>query len=127
MNDKYYDVVANESKHSGRQAGYIKMDASEILTGKKEHFQLSASARINKIDLVKEITQVQYVDKQTQMLVCADAEFNTVEVPLVYVKDVVAVLEPGDAVTVVKDSENGKIVKCQFSGPIQMKARNLKK
>ena len=127
IGEKYYDVEKCESKHVARQAGFVKMDATEILTGKKEHMQLSANGRVDRVDLEKVSTQVQYVDKPAGVLVVADTDFNPIEVPLVYCQGFQNVLEAGDQVALMKDSENGNLVKCSFSVAVINKQRLAKK
>ena len=124
---RYVEVQSNESKHVARQAGFVKLETSEVLTGKKEFMQFSANGKVHKVDIAKEPTQVQYVDKQAGAVVVADADFNTMEIPVHFFKDVLAFLEPGSAVTVNRDAETGDIVRCQFSSPMVQKARAAKK
>ena len=124
---KYLEILSNESKHVARQAGFVKIEASEVLTGKKEHLQYSANGKVHKVEIAKEQTQVQYVDKASGMVIVADADFNTQEVPVHFFKEVIAFLEPGTQVTINRDSEQGEIVKCQFPGPLVQKARAAKK
>ena len=123
MGEKYYEIEKNESKHVARQAGFIKIDATEILTGKKEHFQLSSNGKVDAVEIVKVPTQVQYIDKPSKMLVLADAEFNTIEVPMALCEHVAAYLEPGMQVTLVRDVENSEVVKCLFPTSVLMQVR----
>ena len=126
IDNKYFEILANESKHVARQAGFIKIEAAEVLTGKKEHLQLSANGKVHKVEMTKENTSVQYIEKQTLFL--AEEAYNTVEVPLSHVPaDIIPYLEPGTSVGLMRDSENGNLVKCQFPSAILMKAKNKQK
>ena len=118
QDDRYLEIEKNESQPVARQAGFIKLETIEILTGKKEYMQLSANGKIHKVDTEKVATQVQYVDRAAGVLVVADAEFNPIEVPLAYVSSYAGFLEAGDACTLVKDSETGSLVKCIFALPV---------
>ena len=124
---KYFDIVSNESKHIARQAGFVKVEATEVLSGKKEYLQFSANGKVHKVDIIKEPTQVQYIDKSSGMVVVADADYNQLEIPIQFFKEVLAFLEPGTQVTVNRDAEQDTIVKCQFPSPLLQKARSASK
>lgn len=125
MGGKYYEVEKIEAKHVARQAGFIKIEAVEILSGKKEHMQLSSNGKIDKVETTRVTTQVQYIDKPTNMVVLADEEFNTIEVSMDHCSHVAAFLEPGTQIMVFKDTETGDVVKCTFPSSVLMKARGV--
>ncbi len=127
VDGRYLEVEKNESKHVARQAGYIKLEALDILTGKVTHMQLSANGKVNKVETVKVPTQVQYVDEAAGVLVVADADFNPVEVPLAYCREFAPFMMAGDTVTLVKDTEEDKLVKCLFSLPILQRSKTMAK
>ena len=124
MNDKYYEVEKSELRHIARQAGFCKVDAFEVLTGKKESMQFSSNGKLEKIETVKINTQVQYVDKSAKVLVLADDQFNTVEVPIDHCDPTyVPHLDAGTTVVLIKDAESGDLVKCLFPSSLMMKAK----
>ena len=127
LDGRYFEVERNESKHVARQAGFIKIEAIDILSGKVQHVQLSASGKVQRVETVKVPTQVQYVDQAAGVVVVADAEFNPVEVPIAYCQNYLQFLEAGDTVTLIKDSEEDKLVKCTFSLPIIQRSKTMKK
>ena len=124
MNDKFYEVEKSELRHIARQAGFCKVDAFEVLTGKKESMQFSSNGKVEKIDTVKINTQVQYVDKASRILVLADEQFNTVEVPIEHCDaSYLPHLDAGTIVVLIKDVESGDLVKCLFPSSLMMKAK----
>ena len=97
------------------------------LTGKKEFMQFSANGKVHKVEIIKELTQVQYIDKTAGMVVVADADFNQLEIPIHFFKEILPFLEPGTQVTINRDAEQYATVKCQFASPLLPKAKGAKK
>ncbi|CAG9480457.1 conserved Plasmodium protein, unknown function [Plasmodium vivax] len=108
-NDKYCEVTEQRQVKQGRLATTNMISFIDLSTLKSSSAKFACQAKVEKIEPVKANVQVQYTDKQKNIVVCLDENYQDIEIPMNLFGISEEHLEPGLQITVFKHDD--KIVK----------------
>ncbi|SBT33785.1 conserved Plasmodium protein, unknown function [Plasmodium ovale wallikeri] len=108
-NDKYCEVTEQRQIKQGRLATTNMISFIDLSTLKSASVKFACQAKVEKIEPVKVNVQIQYTDKQKNVVVCMDENYEDVEIPMSIFGIAEEYLEPGLQVSVFKHED--KIVK----------------
>ncbi|ANQ07327.1 Uncharacterized protein PCOAH_00017870 [Plasmodium coatneyi] len=108
-NDKYCEVTDQRQVKQGRLATTNMISFIDLSTLKSSSAKFACQAKVEKIEPVKSNVQVQYTDKQKNIVVCLDENYEDIEIPMNIFAISEEYLQPGLQITVFKHED--KIVK----------------
>ncbi|CAA9987404.1 conserved Plasmodium protein, unknown function [Plasmodium knowlesi strain H] len=108
-NDKYCEVTDQRQVKQGRLATTNMISFIDLSTLKSSSAKFACQAKVEKIEPVKANVQVQYTDKQKNIVVCLDENYEDIEIPMNIFAISEEYLQPGLQITVFKHED--KIVK----------------
>ncbi|VWU51574.1 conserved protein, unknown function [Hepatocystis sp. ex Piliocolobus tephrosceles] len=108
-NDKYCEVTEQRQIKQGRLATTNMISFIDLSTLKSSSAKFACQAKVEKIEPTKTNVQIQYTDKQKNVVVCLDENYEDIEIPLSMFGIAEEHLEPGFKVSVFKHED--KIVK----------------
>ncbi|CRG96682.1 conserved Plasmodium protein, unknown function [Plasmodium gallinaceum] len=108
-NDKYCEVTEQRQIKQGRLATTNMISYIDLSTLKSASTKFACQAKVEKIEPIKMNVKIQYTDKQKNIAVCLDDNYEDIEIPLNIFGISEEYLEPGLQVSVFKHEE--KIIK----------------
>ncbi|SOV14152.1 conserved Plasmodium protein, unknown function [Plasmodium sp. gorilla clade G2] len=108
-NDKYCEVTEQRQIKQGRLATTNMISYIDLSTLKSASVKFACQAKVEKIEPKKVNVQIQYTDKQKNLVVCLDENYEDLEIPLNIFGVSEEYLEPGLKISVYKHEE--KIIK----------------
>ncbi|GAW80198.1 hypothetical protein, conserved [Plasmodium gonderi] len=120
-NDKYCEVTEQRQVKQGRLATTNMISFIDLSTLKSSSTKFACQAKVEKIEPVKTNVQIQYTDKQKNIVVCLDENYEDMEIPLNIFGISEEYLKPGLQITVFKHED--KIVKVNLPSSLLMTLR----
>ncbi|KNG76383.1 hypothetical protein PFMG_02431 [Plasmodium falciparum IGH-CR14] len=108
-NDKYCEVTEQRQIKQGRLATTNMISYIDLSTLKSASVKFACQSKVEKIEPIKVNVQIQYTDKQKNLVVCLDENYEDLEIPLNIFGVSEEYLEPGLKISVYKHEE--KIIK----------------
>ncbi|SCM21052.1 conserved Plasmodium protein, unknown function [Plasmodium chabaudi chabaudi] len=108
-NDKYCEVTEQRQIKQGRLATTNMISFIDLSTLKSSSVKFACQAKVDKIEPVKVNVHIQYTDKQKNIVVCMDQNYEDVEIPMNIFGVSEEYLEPGMEISVFKHED--KIIK----------------
>ncbi|KAK1936221.1 putative elongation factor P [Babesia divergens] len=94
--DRYCEVVSNRQVKQGRGSASIQLEYIDLSNKKQMTLNLPIGAKVEKIDLDRQTTLVQYLDEDARELVVSDQNFEDMRVPVGLIGEGAKLLEAGD-------------------------------
>ncbi|CDU17536.1 hypothetical protein YYC_02634 [Plasmodium yoelii 17X] len=108
-NDKYCEVTEQRQIKQGRLATTNMISFIDLSTLKSSSVKFACQAKVDKIEPIKVNVRIQYTDKQKNIVVCLDQNYEDVEIPMHIFGISEEHLEPGMEISVFKHED--KIIK----------------